>query len=510
MFSLRELREGFKFDAGSVISEPTLPGKTCEGRIERIARKGVCSLAVASSNVPYREIRDAKGRVYRVGESPQDIMGYGRIVMILLPWIGMMLASTLEYGWGAASATVAHQYHWSLTTAFWNYSVYVAFEAGISYFNGRFRERATWWKPKTAMLVGGIMVALAYFFLAHSVAPWVAYAGYAALGGVGSGLVYSTCVNSVGKWYPEKKGWRTGFVDGGWAYGAVPFIILYATSFNTQDFLTILYLTGAILGGGLIIISFWFKDPPKSWWPEEVDPVQFSKTKAAWALKYNPPAIRQMTTRQMWRTSKPPWMVLEFLLIAGTSLFGVGFYYPFAVAVHLGSVAIIAGATGFAFTDGIGRPLVGLLSDRLSRRWAEVVVYSLLGVTTIGSLVTGRLHLAIPFVIFALLSGGTSGSLFVLNPLMVSDYFGTDHQTENYGTIYAAKIVGGIYGGVVAAYLITGTGSYTWAFIVGGIMALGAAAIAAIFFAPPTEEEVRRAMGADFDRSPKHDMSSPA
>ncbi len=462
-----------------------------------------------SGSGSYKEIRDAKGRVYRVGESSRDIMGYSRVVMIILPWVGMMLASTLEYGWGAASATVAHEYGWSLTTAFWNYSVYVAFEAGISYFNGRMREHGIL-KTKHAILIGGILVGIAYYFLAHSTAPWISYAGYAALGGLGSGLVYSTCVNTVAKWYPEKKGWRTGFVDGGWAYGAVPFIILFATSFNTHDFVHILYLTGVILGGGLVIISFWFKDPPKSWWPESVDPLKWAETKAAWALKHNPPALRQMTTRQMWRTSKPPWMVLEFLFIAGTSLFGVGFYYPFAVAMHLGAVAIIAGATGFAFTDGIGRPLVGLLSDRIGRRWAEVVVYSCLGVTTIGTLMAGRFHLEVLFVIFALLSGGTSGSLFVLNPLMVSDYFGTDHQTENYGTIYAAKIVGGVYGGVVSAYLITGTGSYTWAFIVAGLMAIAAAAIAAIFFAPPTEAEVRRAMGDEYEQSMPLHVNPPA
>jgi MFS family permease len=235
----------------------------------------------------------------------------------------MMLASTLEYGWGAASATVAKEYGWNLTTAFWNYSVYVAFEAGVSYFNGRFRERATWWQPKRAMLAAGILAAVAYFFLAHANAPWISYASYAAIGGIGSGLAYSTCVNMVAKWYPEKKGWRTGFVDGGWAYGAVPFIILYATSFNVHDFMSILYFTGATLGGGLIIISFWFKDPPKSWWSEEVDPIKWSATKAAWSLKHNPPALRQVNTPQMWRTSKPIWLEIEFLLIAGTSLFGV-------------------------------------------------------------------------------------------------------------------------------------------------------------------------------------------
>lgn len=113
-------------------------------------------LATAADR-PYQLLRDATGRVFRVGESPGDIMGYSRLVMLFLPWIGMMLASTLEYGWGAASGTVAHEYGWSLTTAFWNYSVYVLFEAGVSYFNGRFRERATWWTPKRATYIIGYL-----------------------------------------------------------------------------------------------------------------------------------------------------------------------------------------------------------------------------------------------------------------------------------------------------------------------------------------------------------------
>jgi len=56
-----------------------------------------------------------------------------------------------------------------------------------------------------------------------------AYLGYAVLGGIAP-EVYSSAINIVAKWYPEKKGWRTGFVNGGWAYGAVPFIIVIGAS----------------------------------------------------------------------------------------------------------------------------------------------------------------------------------------------------------------------------------------------------------------------------------------
>ena len=76
-------------------------------------------------------------------------------------------------------------------------------------------------------IIGGIVCGvIGYGILAESTSIWEAYIGYAVLGGIGSGMVYSSCINIVAKWYPEKKGWRTGFVNGGWAYGAVPFILV--------------------------------------------------------------------------------------------------------------------------------------------------------------------------------------------------------------------------------------------------------------------------------------------
>lgn len=75
-------------------------------------------------------------------------------------------------------------------------------------------------------------------------------------------------------------------------------------------------------------------------------------------------------------------------------------------------------------------------------------------------------------------------SLFVLNPLMTSDYYGENHVTQNYGTIYAGKIVGGFYGGIVITSLI-GIGRYPVAFIIAGVMALLASLIALLALRRP-------------------------
>jgi MFS family permease len=82
----------------------------------------------------------------------------------------------------------------------------------------------------------------------------VAFAGYSVLGGIGAGLVYATCINMVGKWYPEKRGARTAFVNGGFAYGAVPFIYAFAAFLTPADYSAILDVMGVYM---LVAVGIW-------------------------------------------------------------------------------------------------------------------------------------------------------------------------------------------------------------------------------------------------------------
>jgi MFS family permease len=102
----------------------------------------------------------------------------------------------------------------------------VIFESFVQIFTDILRNRGIL-NVRWATIIGGIICGIvAYLWLAQSSTIWTAYASYAILGGIGSGMVYSSAINIVAKWYPERKGWRTGFVNGGWAYGAVPFIFV--------------------------------------------------------------------------------------------------------------------------------------------------------------------------------------------------------------------------------------------------------------------------------------------
>lgn len=425
----------------------------------------------------YREVVDSNGRVYRIGESDRDILGRPRAWMVWLPWIAMMGVSVFEYGYSSAESTLERAHGWTLTEAFWIASVWVVFQAGVAFPAGRLRERNIL-PARAAMLTGAVLSGLGLASVAHFGNVAADIAGYSVLGGTGAGLVYATCINMVGKWYPEKKGARTGFVNGGFAYGTLPFIFVFSYWFRPGDYrlvldLIALFMVLVVGGCGLC-----FKDPPKNWWPREVDPLHRDTAedaaRAARRLAKNPPARGQYTPRQAIRTGQLPLMWFALVCIGGVSLFGINFQVPFARHLGFGPLVAASSAGVLAVVNGVGRAAVGWLSDTLGRRRTLTLVLLVAGVAQFGVLWSGNARNEPLFLVFAFVNGFGGGAFYPLFAALVPDYFGENNNAQNYGLVYSAKLVGGVGGGGLAAAVITVwgyTGAYTLA---GGIAFLSA------------------------------------
>jgi MFS transporter, OFA family, oxalate/formate antiporter len=462
-----------------------------------------------AADTGYKEVVNSTGRVFRVGEDPKTILGYPRWVVIIAAWAAMMLAGVLEYTWGALSGSLQAQHGWGDAPTFWLFSVYVIFESFVQPVTGYLRNRGIL-SVRWATIIGGVICGIvAYFWLANSTSIWTAYLSYAVLGGIGSGMVYSSCINIVAKWYPDRKGWRTGFVNGGWAYGAVPFIFIIgaastaggAVKMSPGQTSTYIIIQGAIMTVVIVLAGLFLKDPPKNWWPKDIDPLNWAKSKQrARDLLANPPALRHYNLREMWYTPQAKWMGIQFALYVGCSLFGVAFYYPFAQAMNIGAVAVVAGAAGFALADGGFRPFYGLLSEYIGRRRTMYTAYSLNAIFQLLALTFGMAHLGLPFAICAVISGGLSGANFPMTAAMTADYYGETNNALNYGSIYQWKALGGSFAGGVAVWIMTGTfygaAQYNWTrgFIFGATLGLLAAIVVFFKCRPPTVEQMRAAV----------------
>jgi MFS family permease len=433
----------------------------------------------------YQILTDAKGRDYRVGESAEQILGRSRAWMMWLPWVAMMGVSVFEYGYGAAADTLQEHNHWSMSQAFWIVTIWAVFQPLVGFPAGRWRESGAL-SVRTAMLLGAACTGIGFLTIANTGSMPLVILGYSVLGGTGAGLVYASCINMVGKWFPEKRGARIGFVNGGFAYGAVPFIYVFSYWFEPSNFTLVLDLIAVYMLVMIGLCAVFFKDPPKNWWPAEIDPIAWSEKAHKARLEggdRNPPSAGQFTPGQAIRTGQLPLMWLALWMIGNVSLFGVAYQVPFAKSLGFGPLVAASSAGVFSVVNGVGRTGIGWVSDKMGRKQALVLVLLIEAVAQIGLLVTGEAHLEIPFLAMAFVAGFGGGAFFPLFAALVPDYFGENYNASNYGIVYSAKLGSSLVGIGLGSSVIAVLG-YTGAYLIGAGIALSSAGIALMLRQP--------------------------
>ncbi|MFF8945932.1 OFA family MFS transporter [Streptomyces sp. NPDC014864] len=433
--------------------------------------------------VPYREVTDANGRVYRIGETDRDILGHPRKLMMWLPWVAMIAISVFEYAYGSAEDTLSKAHGWTQSNTFWILSIWVFFQAGIATPAGWLREKGIL-KARQAMYIGSVMCLIGFLALSHLHNVWMAILGFGVIGGIGAGAIYATCINMVGKWFPEKRGAKTGFVNGGFAYGALPFIFIFNYAFDTSNYNTVLDLVGLYVLAAVAICAYFFKDPPKNWWPADIDPLTHtSNRKNTKSLEKNPPAVRQFTPREALRTAQLYLMWISIVMTAGVSIFGISFQVDYAKQIGFGPLVAASSMGIMSVVNGIGRAVVGWLSDFWGRKTTLVFVIVVLGLAQFGVIWAGNTHNEFLFLAFAFLSGFGSGAFYPMFAALTPDYFGENYNATNYGMVYSGKLVSGLFGGGLGSMVVAAWG-YNGAYALAGGISMVAAAIALLLRQP--------------------------
>ncbi|MFE6739680.1 OFA family MFS transporter [Streptomyces tubercidicus] len=439
--------------------------------------------------LPFREVQDSKGRTYRIGETDRDILGHSRKLMVYLPWIAMMAISVSEYAFGSAEDTLSEAHGWTQSNTFWILSVWVFFQAGIAFPAGWLREKGIL-TARGAMFLGAGLCLIGFLALSHVDNVFGAILGFGVVGGLGSGFVYATCINMVGKWFPERRGAKTGFVNGGFAYGSLPFIFIFNYWFDTSDFDEILDLIGVYM---LVIVggcACFFKDPPKNWWPAGIDPLScHGNDKSAAGLAKNPPAVRQYTPKEALKTGMLPLMWVSLVLTAGVSIFGISFQVDYAKDVGFGPLAAASSMGVMAVINGAGRGVVGWLSDLWGRKGTLVFVIVVLGLAQFGVIWAGDIHSEALFLFFAFLSGFGGGAFYPMFAALTPDYFGENYNATNYGLVYSGKLISGLFGGGLGSMVVDSWG-YDGAYALAGGISMVAAAVA-LLLRPPGRPRMR-------------------
>lgn len=421
-------------------------------------------------------VRDLRGRSYRCGERPQELIGCSRAWMLAFAWVAVAGIGVLQYGYGLALTALHVTSATDLTGALWVLALWVVFQAGAAAPTAILSQRFAL-TPARAVPLGAVLCAAGPLTIAYTDNLVLALLGYSVLSGTGAGIVYATCTATVAKWYPEKRAARVGLVTGAIGWGAVPFVAAFAAAL-TPDTRSGVFTAVAVIM--LVVVAqcgALLQDPPAGWWPPEIDPRQWAfDKKLNRGLRNNVTPLRQFSSTEAIRT--PAFVVMYLILVIAAAASLLAAVYIPLVAISQGfSLTVAALAVGLlAIVNGAGRSVAGRLSDRFGRRQTLTAALLVEGCAQLGLVASASVASSVAFVVFAALCGLAGGTFYPLVASLVADYFGEPNAPRNFGLVYSAKMFGGIIGVGLPALLVM-TQHLITAFLVAGLLSLCAAAM---------------------------------
>ncbi len=341
-------------------------------------------------------------------------------------------------------------------------------------FAGRWQDRVG---PRKVATVGGILLGAGYIlaFFVDQVAGSDALLGtiyliitYGIIGGAGIGFAYVCPIAALVKWFPDKKGAITGIAVAGFGAGALVFGYVEQYLLNLFDVPTVAGIGGPMLVLGIVYLvlvvlgSQLLTNPPEGWLPEGYTP---------------PPTIADgsgtgMMPGEMIRTSTFWLLWLMFVFAATAGLMTLGNVKSASLAIDpLTDAVVIVGV--MSLLNAAGRIVWGATSDKLGRENTMILMFLFLAVGMFTFAYMSTITISwIAVMGIASLIGFCFGGNFALFPSATADFFGSKNVGKNYGVMFTAYGIAGITGAFVAGPIVDFFGSYFWAFVITGVLAI--------------------------------------
>lgn len=416
-----------------------------------------------------REVTDLYGRCYRTGESAEEISGHSRRSLMWAAWACMVAISPMQYTFGVAVTGLVAANGWTLMQTLWLLAVFVLCQAGVAIPVAWLHRSAVVTVPQL-VVGGGLLSAVGLLSLAHLDSLTGTLVGYSLIGGAGAGAVYTTCLTTIARWFPDKRAAMSGFVTGGFACGAVPTIALitWLGDGGPRIVFTVAALVTVIV---VPVAGRILTDPPRHWWPAHIDARVWAVDRQVNpSLPNNIPAARHYSPSEALRTGLP-WIWLVLALISAVSLLGIALVAGFAIAAGFSAGVAGVAAGSLAAVNGVARATAGSLSDRFGRRRVLTAVLAVEGCAFLGLAWAGSAGSGWALVVAAMFAGLGGGAFYAIFGNVVLEYFGDRNLLQNQAVVYSAKAVGGLVGIGVGALCVSRFG-YAGVFLAAGLLGL--------------------------------------
>ncbi len=366
------------------------------------------------------------------------------------------------YAWSAFINPMGERFGWSKTEANIPFLVFIFMSSIMTVPAGKLQDKIG---PRKTGVIGAILFLIAYS-LASLVGQfpytWWLIITYGLLGGTAGGIAYACAIPPSRKWLPDFPGLAIALSVTGMGLSAVVWAPLKAKILIPEYGIENTFLIIAIITSSVSLFASWLtRNPPEGWVPENWSPIQNGTKKSL--------VIQESTPKEMLNNPIFWFMWSIFVLILFGGFVCLTLILPYGKQiVGLAPIEAAFALSIFALFNGLGRPLAGFLGDKFGVLKVLIITY-IIQTSTFFLFPILAINQTSLYIASGLLGWGFAASM-ALFPNLTSITFGTKHLGINYGIVYTAFGTGAI-ASIVGSWLYDTTGSYTPAFIAGGIMA---------------------------------------
>jgi MFS transporter, OFA family, oxalate/formate antiporter len=369
----------------------------------------------------------------------------------------MAMVANLQYGWTLFVNPIGDKHGWTRAAIQVAFSIFVLTETWLVPVEGYLVDR---FGPRTVVMVGGILCGLGWVLNSYAQTLMALYIG-AAVGGVGAGAVYGTCVGNALKWFPDKRGLAAGLTAAGFGAGSALTIIPISAFIKSNGYEAAFLYFG--IGQGIIVfvLSWFLTIAPEARKIAGAANARVQQTRR----EYSPGEV----------VRKPVFwiMYIMFVLVGAGGLMATAQLAPIAkdfkiadIPVDIGGLVLPALTFALAIDrilNGITRPFFGWVSDQIGRELTMLIAF---GLEALGILALYKFGQdPVLFVILTGLVFFAWGEIYSLFPSTCADTFGSKFAAANAGLLYTAKGTASLLV-PLSSVLVASTGSWHAVFLV--------------------------------------------
>ena len=283
------------------------------------------------------------------------------------------------------------------------------------------------------MLTGTLLVSVGWVLSAFAPNIQTLTIAYGVISGAGVGIAYGAPLTVVTRWFPEKKGIVIGLVLLG--FGLSPLLTApIARALVEQYGVTKTFLIlGVVFGVLLPVLAMPFKYP-------EADCVGEEKVLGAESKE------NDMDSAEMVRSANFKGLYFNFIIGTMIGLMMIGLTSNIGIElIGMAQKDVVLFISIFAVFNGVGRPVFGWLTDRLSAKKAMLFSYAQIILAASLMLLAKNGSIVLFFIAFSIFWFNVGGWLAIA-PTATNNMYGPKHYSENYGVVFTAYGIGAVLG----------------------------------------------------------------